>query len=269
VRLMGVQRQGAAQPKPTMRPPPRTGPVGPPSPAAKLFLAKPGYANYYFNKLERDRLLNAFRKLGDFSKLTGSWSITAEGRLKGAAGTLRTARFKINEMGSKDGKGARTVLNMTMGDQQFEVEPLKEDAAPAEVKEPGESGGLLMALYVYKRLLTLGVKGFELKCDHGGFEPFYPFPADGSKPSSLREIRVDAEVLLTKHGLFTTKFYFSKVNQQLLGFEVKADDDDDPCEVYFADYKKLDGRLLPGRMDVRFGNDLYGTFTVTNYQLGR
>jgi S1-C subfamily serine protease len=269
VRLMGVMRQGATlnqrMPRPQQRP---MGPVGPPSPAAKLYVAKAGFANYYFNKLERDRLLTAFRKHGDFSKLTGDWSITAEGRVKGAAET-RTARFKIREIAAKEGKGARTLVNMVMGDQAYEVEPLKEmQDSSTDLKEPTESGGFLMALYIYKRLLTLGVKGFELKCDHGGNEPFYPYPPDG-KPKSLRDLRVDTEVLLTKHGLFTTKFYFSKDTQQLLGFEVKADEDDDPCEVYLSDYKKLDGRMLPARLDVRLGNDRYGTFTVTNYQLGR
>jgi S1-C subfamily serine protease len=268
VRLMGVMQQGATMPRqPMPRQRPRTGPVGPPSPAAKLFLAKKGYANYYFNKLERDRLLTAFRKHGDFTKLTGDWTITAEGRLKGAAGSLQKARLSLGEVPGKEGRAARAVVKMNMGDQDYTVEPLKEQL-PNELKEPTESGGLLMALYVYKRLLTQGVKGFELKCDHGGFEPLYPFPADGSRPKSLRDLRVDAEVLVAKHAVFTTKFYFSKDTQQLLAFEVKSDEEDDPCEVYLADYKKVpSGQMLPGRIDVRFGNDLYGTFTVTNYDL--
>src|SRR5579871_1536286 len=77
IRLMGVQRQelpqpGQQQPQPGPRPAP--GPARPPitnSTASKLYKAKNGFANYYFNEREQERLLNAFHKHGDFSKATG------------------------------------------------------------------------------------------------------------------------------------------------------------------------------------------------------
>src|SRR5205823_13577534 len=108
LRLTGAQRQGlgeAARPRrqqplpPERRPPtPAEGPPGPrerrgpmpperrtpppadtappkESPATKLYESKPGFANFYFNKLERDRLWADFRKHGDFSGLAGVWTI--------------------------------------------------------------------------------------------------------------------------------------------------------------------------------------------------
>src|SRR5438105_3681934 len=72
VRLMKLQRQQQQAleedrprpPDPRMPQPPKA--KIPETPAAKLYEPKLGYANYYFNKLERDRLLGEFRKHGDF-----------------------------------------------------------------------------------------------------------------------------------------------------------------------------------------------------------
>src|SRR5262249_54855424 len=77
VRLMGVQRMDITddknpmpvpQPAPRPMPGPRPTP-GPakPSPVAKFFEAKPGFANYYFNKQMTDRLWKGFQKHGDFN----------------------------------------------------------------------------------------------------------------------------------------------------------------------------------------------------------
>jgi len=48
---------------------------------------------------------------------------------------------------------------------------------------------------------------------------------------------------------------------------VYVDRDDDPCEVYLSDYKQVDGRLLPHRIEVRYGNDRYASLTVKSYKL--
>ena len=53
-------------------------------PAAKFYEAKPGFANYYFNKQERDRLLAGFQKHGDFARLDRRLDI--EGDVRAAKG---------------------------------------------------------------------------------------------------------------------------------------------------------------------------------------
>src|SRR5262249_25489958 len=60
-----------AQPKPM---PNRPQPAIPPE-LAKLYSPKPGYANYYFNKLEQDRLLGQLAALGDFKSVAGNWDL--------------------------------------------------------------------------------------------------------------------------------------------------------------------------------------------------
>jgi hypothetical protein len=54
----------------------------------------------------------------------------------------------------------------------------------------------------------------------------------------------------------------------LIGCEAHVTKDDDPCELYFSVYKPVDGRMLPHRIDVRYGDKKYGHLTVTKYTLG-
>jgi S1-C subfamily serine protease len=163
--------------------------------------------------------------------------------------------------------GTKTVVRLALGAVKFDLDPLKVDQEPANLKEPRGSGGLLEALYQYRRFLTLGASGFEGHFSYGGYEPFYPPPADGKETKSLNDWRVDAEVMLTEHAAVSTKWYFSRKDQTLLGFEVTIDKEEDPCEVYLSEYKAVDGRQLPHRFEVRYGNDRFGVFTVNSYKL--
>jgi hypothetical protein len=274
VRLMGVQRQqldDSGRPRPSPDEPPRPGPrprpetprpAQKPSPAAKFFEAKAGFANYYFNRQERDRLLAAFRKHGDFSGLTGEWSVETEGEVKGRKADVRLA---VREEQGKDGKATRTVSSFSLGGVRYDLDPLLDSQDVRNLKDPPGSGGFLVALYQYRRLLTQGEKGFEGGFSHGGHEPFYPPPADGSQPASWADVRVDCDVLRTEHGGIPVKWYFSQNDATLLGFEVSAETGDDPCEVYLSDYKPAAGRRLPHRIEVRHGNGRFGTFAVKKY----
>jgi S1-C subfamily serine protease len=271
VRLMGILpqeaeegREGQPQPRPQPGPRPSQPRPVPNSPANKLYEAKSGFANYYFNRLERDRLWAGFRKHGDFSGQSGAWTIEAEFE----SNQKKTpAKIVISEEKSADGKARATVARLTLGEVTFQVEPLKPDQSPSDLKEPHNSGGLLAALYQYRRLLTLGEKGFEQYFSHGGSEPFYPMPPDIAAPASFSEIRVDTEVLQTEHAATPVKWHFSIKDQSLLGLEATVIKDEDPCEIYFSDYRKVDGRELPHRIEARYGNGRFGVFHVSKYDL--
>ncbi|HEV3079460.1 MAG TPA: trypsin-like peptidase domain-containing protein [Gemmataceae bacterium] len=271
VRLMGTQRgeiDDDGKPKPPQPgPQPRPAPPVPNSPAAKLYKAKPGFANFYFNEQETNRLWRDFVKHGDFASLAGTWTIDADLQRKG---TVAGSRISISEERDASGKINKTLAKLFVGNIGFVLEPLKPDLSPDELKQPtdvGGSGGLLMALYQYRRLLTAGPKGFEQGFNHGGFEPYYPMPLDGSKPKNYSDLRVDTEVLRTEHAAVTGKWFFSQKDQRLLGAEITVIRDEDPCELYFSDYKKVDGRELPHRIEVRYGNGSYGVFAIKSYQL--
>jgi S1-C subfamily serine protease len=269
VRLMGVQQRelidpNAPRPDPQPRPPgpgQRPNKPVPDSPAKKLYEAKAGYANFYFNKLERDRLLAGFRKHGDFSSLAGNWTIDAAGSVR--QNKSSSVQFMVGE--DKVGSESRPVASMVLDKVEYKLEPLKKNQEIAVLKEPKGSGGLPVALYHYRLLLTVGEKAFEGGFSHGGNEPLYLPPKDELAPDYTK-LRVDAEVLRTEHGSVPAKWYFSPKDQTLLGFEVFLDPNDDPCEVYLFDYRPENGRLLPHRMEVRYGNDKYGDLTIKSWQ---
>ena len=101
---------------------------------------------------------------------------------------------------------------------------------------------------------------------HGGVEPLYR-PAAGSKPDFAKQ-RVLCEVLRTEQANVATKWYFSKSDQSLLGFETTVVKDRDPCEVYLSDYRATDGgRKMPHAVEVRNGDKRYAVFKVRSWQL--
>ena len=42
---------------------------------------------------------------------------------------------------------------------------------------------------------------------------------------------------------------------------------EDPCELYFSDYRAVDGRQLPHRMQVYYQDVHYGSFTINSYKI--
>ncbi len=265
VRLMGVQKQEIKDPnepskpdQPPMPPQPNQPkkPV-PDSPATKMYEPKEGYANWYFNKLERERLLTAFRKHGDFSKAGKEWTIDADGEVKQQNAT---AKFTLTQE-----KQADVVKATIRGIDYPTLEPLKAGLKPEDLREPRGSGGLMLALYHWQQLLTVGEKSFTGDFSHGGMEPLYPPTADG-KPDFAKQ-RVDCEVLRTEQAGVAAKWYFSPKDGLLLGFELILDREEDPCEVYLSDYKAVDGRMLPHRIEVRYKDDRYALLNVKSYQI--
>jgi S1-C subfamily serine protease len=273
VRLMGVQRQELEDktnaPKPAPGPAAPQRPV-PDSPAKKFYEAKPGFANFYFNKQQRDRLLGEMRKYGgDFSKVTGDWELATTGRLYAAGnkGKFIAADLSVKDKGAKDGKNDRVIAILDGLD--YSLEPLNQNEKDNAFKDPPESGGLLTAFYHYRQLLAFGMKGGEVS--HGGTEPLYlPPPAGNTGRVDYSKLRVEAEVLRTRFAGIDGKWYFSTKDGsrgQLLAFEVTPERDEDPCEVYLSDYQKADDRMLPQRIEVRQGDKTYAVLTAKTWKL--
>jgi S1-C subfamily serine protease len=268
VRLMGVQREEGDD---NQARPPRPGPQNRPapaprsdSPAKKLFISKAGYANYYFNKLETDRIWHGLLQLGDFSSYGGGWKITGELLRKQAK---VPATIFIDEEADTGRKDLHTVVRMSIGGFEYKLDPLRPGESLDDLRAPKDSGGLLVGFYQFRRLLTLGQKGFERKFSHGGMEPFYPIPLEGTVPSSVADLRVDTEVLATEHAGTACKWHLSMKDQRLLGFEVWPVQNEDPCEIYLSEYRKTAGGMLPYRFEVRSGDERFGLLQVHSYDL--
>ena len=230
------------------------------SPAKKLYKAKKGFANYYFNELQQKQIQGAFAKHGTFNNLKGDWTMLGQIDLVNRKGNIKLS-WKEPEQGL-----AKIIIDRN--GIVDEVTPLQPDQSLAILQTPTGSGGLLVSLYLYRRLLIEGKEGFEIAYYAGGHQPFYP-PIPDKPDATLAERRIDCDVLVTKHAAFETKWYFSLADHQLLGCETLLSEYEDPCVLYFSNYKPLDGRELPHRIDVVFGDQFYGTIYVDRYLLGK
>ncbi len=265
VRLAGVLE---AAPEPTADDKPRPKPKGLPkragvdrSPAKKLYEAKAGFANYYFNRQMQDQLRAATRAACDFAPQAGAWTM---------AGTIeladRRGDVKVTWADAADGLAE---VKLTRNGIEDAVRPLKSGVPAGELQLPQGSGGMLATLYQYRRLLVQWDAGFEGGFDHAGYEPVYLPPAADKPAGKARDRRVECEVVRTRHGPFEAKWYFDLGTHKLIACESTVSPEDDPCELYFADYWPVEGRELPYTITARVGDKTYATIRVTAYQLGK
>lgn len=270
VRLMGVlpkeehserPRPGRpGQPLPKQKPGPK-----PNAEAMKLVKEKPGYANYFFNEQARERVWKQFQSHGNFTELAGRWTLRGELQRGGRATPLTV---DIVETPAADGIPAATVVKADIAGVEIVVDPFQADADPRVLRSPPGSNGLFIALYQYRRLLTRGPSGFEGGFVHAGNAPLYPPSADG-QPKPWTELRADGEVLRSEHAAVRGEWWFRPGTSELIGAEVWLSPDEDPCELYFDDYRDVNGRRLPFRINVRAGDDPFGAFVVKDFSLAK
>jgi S1-C subfamily serine protease len=264
--MRGDERELVERPRPG-RPQPR--PPEPSQPrnieAMKLYKAKNGYANYYFNEMAQKSLMNRFKEHGDFASMDGSWLIEGELERKGVRSPFK---LTIAEHADAGGMGAKTLVTADVSGVLFSLEPLKENPDPRELHDPPGSGGLLMAMYHYHRLLTLGVKGFEGEFAHGGHEPYY-LSSVKSKSSRWADRRVDAETIVTEHAAVHGKWFFAHDEARLLGGEISLNKNEDPCELTFDDYQRIGDRDFPHRIEIRSGDEQFGVIHVKTIQAAK
>jgi hypothetical protein len=65
------------------------------------------------------------------------------------------------------------------------------------------------------------------------------------------------DVLVATHDVVETHFFFDPHSGYLLGLEMFPDSDVDPCEIYFDDYRDVQGRQLPHRLVVHHGDAVF------------
>jgi hypothetical protein len=196
---------------------------------------RPGFANYYFNKLNRDRVLAAWRARGNFRTAPGEWTL---------AGPLpRGAEYRFT-LSDKAAVLKLPTTEIAWSDK----EPI------ASTLVPTGSGGLLPALWLWRRLAVLEPDQF------GEVTYLGTAPVPGAAEP--------ADVLLALAGGVECRFYFDSKTGLLLLIEMYPEEHADPCELYFRDYREVQGRAAPGTIEARYGDDAFGTFQVKSLQWG-
>ncbi|MDR3199524.1 MAG: trypsin-like peptidase domain-containing protein [Planctomycetaceae bacterium] len=197
-----------------------------------------GYANYYFNRQELNRVLNNWRKNFDITKDTG-WKFS--GQLKN-----RKESFSFHI----DDKGVRYELPVESGfwnaDLMLQTEIFIVDPI-THYQSPRGSGGLFTALYLLRQL---AVK--EIIQDA---ETVYigTAPVDGNpeKPYDVCGMAWRGN---------NVRFYFEPKTGAVVLVEMSGSSLDFPCEIFFRK-----NSANKQEWEVRFGRILFGTFEINNW----
>ena len=230
--------------------PPRRGHKGPMRPKAKKaempkivkehFEARTGYANYYFNELHQNRVWKAFQGNGAFGELPERWILRGQTSPPGDVHLVLTTNYGNLQL------------------PQFGVEADFGDELNDIVDPPG-SGGLLLSLHLWQRFLREGIENFG---------DVYYLGTVPSKPTAneaeLRDRMYD--VLVGTHGGVECRFHFDPVDGKLRTMEVFSDDDVDPCELDFQEYRQDGGRDVPAKVVVRHGDEIYTEMTFESIE---
>ena len=185
-----------------------------------LFIKRTGFANYYFNLANRTRIWNGFQSHGDFTKQPFTWRLTGT--------NSKNQRVTIVLGDEKSG--------IQIDSESFVIDP---EADLSAQLAPVGSGGLLVTLHLWRKMLTLGPKKFG---------DVYHF---GNIPNRLSNTQ--SEVLVATRGVIENNFLFDPADNRLDGIEMYPGTETDPCEVFFDDYQ-VDGDLtVPGSITYSHG----------------
>ena len=216
-----------AAPEPAARPLPPA--------VAERYEQRPGFANFFFNRRERDRVWRAMaadREAGQ----ERSWEI---------AGQLEEGgEFRI-ELTDGD-----CVCDLPTGTSTLNASADLDAAAV-----PPGSGGMLAALAIWRRLLVEGPEKLG-HTNYWGTAPRDPWAIDpaGGDLCDVLEVAaagIEARVAVDDAG-------------RLVGIDLWTSPLAEPCEIRVTAPLAADDRL-PGRLEVSRGGEPFGTFLIESF----
>jgi serine protease Do len=193
-----------------------------------------GYANYWYNRQRQQELWNNYRGKNSLEQLDKHWRI--QGSVEGGAIdiSLTPVRGEISTPTERSGA-------LFSGDIAEQLSP------------PG-SGGLLLTLHLWQRMLDRGLDKFG-ECYYLGALPVGP---EGAM----------ADCLVGLHEGVEFRVLFEPESGELVGLEMFPADDADPCVVHFSDLAEVNGKRLPQRWVVRHGDKQFADIKITSWEIG-
>ncbi len=253
------------------------GPPSPKGPAAKFYVKKKGFANYYFNREYRDQIIAKLNQSLHLDNKNGNWTIDGAFIGDGRKGSFQ---LTCKDEFDSEKKVEMPVLQMRLNDVNYALRPLKLMQSEVDRSEPRGSGGFLMAFYHLKKLLTQGPKGFDGdSCFYSGYAPIYPIPSNILNPTNYKQYRIMADQLQSDFLDVPSKWFFyrSDLNPGLktayqdgdiIGFETSLNPKEwDPCEVYLHDYRTIDGIRFPHQIEIRYADKRFALLTIEKLNL--
>ncbi len=174
-----------------------------------------GFANYYYNRLRRTEIWKAHIGAQDYSKLQGKWKISA----RASDGTVVQILLDDEKSG------------IQWGEDPYVLDPEKD---LSEQLYPRQTGGLLPALHLWRRLLIQGPEKF------GSLHYFGSLPLEGEKKYP--------HVFEGTFDVAVTNFFFNRDSHQLIAQEMFLDPEGNAVEVRFDDYQEVNGVMFPRKI---------------------
>ena len=219
-----------SEPKPAPSPVPQdTAEV--PEAVARWYEARPGFANYYFNRQELQRILGSWQPDAP-AQLDGEWTINGR-RESGdpVEWILRDEEaFLLSALGQYRADFSR--------DLDTQLQP--------------DGSGFLLALSLWRQLAIGGAAEFG--------EVYYLGTGPGLDSDSL------CDIVVGTRGSIEVRFYFDLERSVLRAIEIFSRSDVDPCELVITEYQERAGRAWPAKVVVQQGDRVHGKFSLEEYR---
>ena len=195
---------------------------------------KKGYANYYFNQQQQQRVWDAAIGESDFGKYTKSWKLSG-----------------------KDSQG--TEIEIVLGDEQSGIKAgddafvLKIAGDLTEQAKANSRSAFLLALHQWRQMMRLGPNKFGQSTYWGEVQGVQGDPYD---------------LMVATRDILESNLLFAKSDGRLRIFESFLDVDQDPCTLEFADYKMENDVMFPASITYRIGNGKAETISLEKIELG-
>lgn len=194
-----------------------------PASLERLFAAREGFCNYYFNEMQRIKLVKALQaRVATYSDPTNAWVISFTAA---EPGPRLTGELTI----------ADSAVGMTLNDRPF----LQSTTDPQVVEESPQLPGLLIAMNQLRRLLSGETSAFTEQQAAGRT---FHLP-----------LRKDVDILLTREGVRTCRWYFDDGSALPVGVDIEYAQGIDEARLLFADWADRDGAVFPGRIGLISG----------------
>jgi S1-C subfamily serine protease len=205
-----------------------------PAAVAERFIQRRGYANYWYNQVAQERL---WRRYLESSLLEGAGY---DWRLVGKLETGDVFALEVTE--------DQADIRLPWGNSGA---IFKGDVS-AQLSPP-RSGGLLVAIHAWQRLIDKGLARFG--------EVYYLGQLPHG-PDNLVE-----NCLVGLYEGMDVRFFFAAQTGDLTGIELYSADDADPCEIFFSQFSEVEGRRVPHRWWIRCGDAVFAELVVDHWEI--
>ena len=187
-----------------------------PEAIAAWYESRRGFANYFFNRAEQQRIWSRFRNHSKFDSLGSKWTVT------GTAENQSPFQLVLDD--------SQSGLRIGQG-----IDVLEPDRPLNEQLGPSGTNGMLVALHLWRRLVRNGLTGYG------------DVYANGALPL-FSESTETYDILVGTLDTTETWFFFDKADGLLRRIEMSADSGTEACVLSLDRYQDFSGVLLPSEL---------------------